>query len=563
MYRNRTQRRADRRNHSSRPTTQTTARTSAARSLTVVPILGIALLAGACGSDVTASDLRDLTSTTTAEAPTTTALPPVSLPVATVSTVPASTVAVSSLDSVQGATVQIVAQGTFVDPEFGAYESVGRGSGFVVDPSGIAVTNHHVVGGAGLIQVYVQGEDEPRNAKVLGVSECSDLAVIDIEGDPLPALSWYTGPVQPGLEIYAAGYPLGDPEFTLTRGIVSKADAPGETQWASIDHAIEHDANTQPGNSGGPLVSADGEVVAINYASGSSTNTDQFFSIEASDAAGIIAEMMAGNDVDSLGVNGQIVMSDDGTIAGLWVSGVDSGSPADDTGIEPGDIITRIEGVSVGTDGTMADYCDVMRTHNPGDVLSVEVLRFATEEVLTGQFNGEYLTTAFSFAETVDTGIDAGAEYTDYTTVTDDSGTLTVSVPTAWSSIDGAPVDIDGVSSPSIIASTDVAAYNSAWDVPGVQFVASAALTGFTADELLDLGATTECTFEGREDYDDGAFVGRFDTYSNCGGTGATSIVVAAFPADGSYGVLVVVQVVTDADLVALDEIIRTFNVVA
>lgn len=556
MYRNRIQRRADRRNQ----TTTTTPRPIPARSLTIVPILGIAMLASACGSDVTASDLRDLTSTTTAEVPTTTAQPPVSLPV---TTVPASTVPASSLDSVQGATVQIVAQGTFVDPEFGAYESVGRGSGFIVDPSGIAVTNHHVVGGAGLIQVYVQGEDKPRNAKVLGVSECSDLAVIDIEGDPLPALSWYRGDVTPGLEVYAAGYPLGDPEFTLTRGIVSKADAAGETQWASIDHAIEHDANTQPGNSGGPLVSADGEVVAINYASGSSTNTDQFFSIEASDAAGIIAEMTAGNDVDSLGVNGQIVMSDDGSIAGLWVSGVESGSPADDTGIEPGDIITRIEGVSVGTDGTMADYCDVMRTHNPGDVLSVEVLRFATEEVLTGQFNGEYLTTAFSFADSVDTGTDAGAEYTEYTTVTDDSGTLTVSVPTAWSSIDGAPVDIDGVSSPSIIASTDVAAYNSAWDVPGVQFVASEALTGFTADELLDLGATTECTFESREDYDDGAFVGRFDTYSNCGGTGATSIVVAAFPADGSYGVLVVVQVVTDADLVALDEIIRTFNVVA
>jgi serine protease Do len=48
--------------------------------------------------------------------------------------------------------------------------------------------------------------------------------VIDIEGDPLPSLSWYTGEVQPGLEIYAAGYPLGDPEFTLTRGIVSKAE---------------------------------------------------------------------------------------------------------------------------------------------------------------------------------------------------------------------------------------------------------------------------------------------------------------------------------------------------
>lgn len=558
----RSMRRADRRNPS-RPSTRTARR----GALTIVPILGVALLASACGDDAKALGDRPTDTTEAVDEPATTATtgttdtPAVTLPV---STVPPTTAGqqVGSLDQVQAATVQIVAQGTFADPEFGSYEAVGRGSGFVVDPSGIAVTNHHVVGGAGLIQVYVQGEDKPRNAKVLGVSECSDLAVIDIEGDPLPSLSWYDGTVQPGLEVYAAGYPLGDPEFTLTRGIVSKADAAGETQWASIDHVIEHDASTQPGNSGGPLVSADGEVVAINYASGSFTNTDQFFSIEASDAAGIIAQMTAGNDVDSIGVNGQVVMSDDGTIAGLWVAGVESGSPADDTGIEPGDIITRVEGVSVGTDGTMADYCDVMRTHNPGDVLSVEVLRFATQEVLTGQFNGEYLTTAFSFAEQVDTA-DAGTEYTDYTTVTDDSGMLTVSVPTAWADVDGAPIDIDGVSSPSIIASSSVADYNARWDVPGVQFVASSALAGYTPDELLDLAASSDCTFEGREAYDDGAFVGSFDTYSNCGGTTASTIVVAAFPPDSSYAVLVIVQVVTEADLVALDEVLRTFNVVA
>jgi serine protease Do len=558
MNRTRTLRRASRRN------TPSSTNRAPRGSLTLVPLLGLALFASACGDDgVKAVEGRDRPDTTIEEDdPDTTDRPPVSLPVQ--STVPPTTAApgVTGLDQVQGATVQIVAQGTFVDPEFGAYEAAGRGSGFVVDPSGIAITNHHVVGGAGLIQVYVQGEDKPRNAKVLGVSECSDLAVIDIEGDELPALSWYEGTVQPGLEVYAAGYPLGDPEFTLTRGIVSKADADGETNWASIDHVIEHDANTQPGNSGGPLVSADGQVVAINYAGGSRTNTDQFFAIEANDASSIIAEMTAGRDVDSVGINGQAVMSEDGSIAGLWVSGVASGSPADRAGIEPGDIVTRLEGVSIGTDGTMADYCDVMRTHSPGDVLAVEVLRFATEEVLTGQFNGEALTTAFSFAEEVE-ATDTGSEYGSYVTVTDNSGTLTVSVPAEWADVDGNPIDIDGVSSPSIIASSSVADYNSRWDVPGLQFVASQALVGFTADELLDLAASTDCSSQGREDYDDGFFVGRFETFTNCGGTGATSIVVAAYPPDGSYGVLVIVQVVTEADLVALDEVLRTFNVVA
>jgi serine protease Do len=465
------------------------------------------------------------------------------------------------LDRVAASTIQIVAQGTFVDPDFGAYEAAGTGSGFVIDESGLAVTNNHVVVGAGLIEVYVPGEDEPRNAKVVGVSECSDLAVIDIEGDALPALSWYDGDVEPGLEVYAAGFPLSDPEYTLTRGIVSKAEVTGESSWASVDHVIEHDAATQPGNSGGPLVTEAGEVVGINYATWTRTNTDQFHAIESGDARTIIDQLAAGTDVDSLGINGKTVANEDGSVVGVWVAGVKSGSPADEAGVAAGDIITRLEGVSVGTDGTMSDYCDVMRTHQPGDVLSVEVIRYSTMEVLTGQFNGDYLTTAFSFADQFEDSSADSADYTEYVTVTDDSGQLTVSVPTAWADVDGAPIDLGGVSSPSILATTNVSEFQNRWDVPGVQFVASDTLLAYTADELLDLASSTDCTSTGRETYEDAHFIGRFEVFANCGGTGATTIIVAAFPTDGAYGVLVAVQVVTDADLVALDEVLRTFDV--
>jgi serine protease Do len=527
-------------------------------AIALTSLLGLALLTSACGSADADAPASTVAPATTPEPVTTT---PSTSPSTTVTTDESSPP--GGLDAVAAATVQIVAQGTFVDPEFGAYEGAGAGSGFVVGPNGLAVTNNHVVAGAGLIQVFVAGEDKPRNAKVLGVSECSDLAVIDIDGPEIPELSWFHGDASPGLEIYAAGFPLGDPEYTLTRGIVSKGDGVGETGWASVDHVLEHDAAIQPGNSGGPLVTADGEVVGINYATWTRTNTDQFYAIEAGDAESIIQQLAKGSDVDSLGINGQAVTNDDGSLTGLWVSGVTSGSPADRAGIEPGDIVTRLEGVSVGTDGTMRDYCDVMRTHAAGDVLGVEVVRYATQEVLTGQFNGDPMSTSFSFADTYEDESTDGAEYSDYVIATDDSGTLSVSVPAAWADVDGAPIDIGGVSSPSIVASGDVAAFNSNWDVPGVQFVASSALVGYTAEQLLDLAASTECTSEGREDYDDGAFTGLFETYSDCGGTGATSIIVAAFPPDSSYGVLVAVQVVTDADLVALDEVLRSFDVVA
>ena len=149
--------------------------------------------------------------------------------------------AVTSYQDARGAVIQIEAQGTFVDPEWGEYSGAGRGSGFIIDPSGIAVTNNHVVTGAAKLQVWIGGDtSKSYNARVLGVSECSDLAIIDIDGDGFPYLEWYDAPVQVGLDVYTAGFPLGDPEYTLTKGIVSKENADGETTWASVETVIMH-----------------------------------------------------------------------------------------------------------------------------------------------------------------------------------------------------------------------------------------------------------------------------------------------------------------------------------
>ena len=185
---------------------------------------------------------------------------------------------IDSLSDLESAVVQIEAVGTFVDPAEGLQlNAAGRGSGFIIDPSGIAVTNNHVVTGGGLYKVYVAGEEEPRSAKVLGVSECADLAVIDIQGDGFPYLEWYEGAIKVGLDVYAAGFPLGDPEFTMTRGIVAKEKANGKSSWASVSKVIQHDATINPGNSGGPLVDENGKVVAVNYAGDSENN--QYFAI--------------------------------------------------------------------------------------------------------------------------------------------------------------------------------------------------------------------------------------------------------------------------------------------
>jgi S1-C subfamily serine protease len=301
------------------------------------------------------------------------------------------------VDQVKDATIQIEAQGTFEDPQFGLQlNSAGRGSGFIIDPSGLAVTNNHVVAGAALVKVWLGGETNPRNAKVLGLSECSDLAVIQIEdGGNYPSLSWYQGDVKPGLEVYAAGFPLGEPEYNLTKGIISKANANGDTDWASVKHVLGHDATINPGNSGGPLVTTDGQVVGVNYSGLKDAN--QYFAIGSDIAMPIIEELKAGKDVDSIGVNGTAVRSEDGSLSGIWVASVKSGSPADKAGIKPGDIIYQLEGLVLATDGTMKDYCDVIRSHNATDTLSLSVIRYATGELLEGQLNGRELAVTGNF----------------------------------------------------------------------------------------------------------------------------------------------------------------------
>jgi len=476
---------------------------------------------------------------------------------------------VTSLEGVRTAAIQIEAQGTFVDPQMGTvYNSAGRGSGFIIDPSGIAVTNNHVVTGAALLKVWVGGEDEPRNARILGVSECWDLAVIDLEGDGYPYVEWYGGEINPGLEVYSAGFPLGDPEYTLTKGIVSKAKADGETSWASVDAVLEHDARIRGGNSGGPLVTAGGQVIGVNYAGIEST--DQNFAIVGNSAQNVVATMRESKDFESIGINGQAVVSEDGSLSGIWVSSVKSGSPADKTGIQGGDILTTMEGLVLATDGTMADYCDILRTRNATDTMAVEVLRFDSQEYLEGQLNGRELETSFSFASELEEEVqtEPGGNYDDFVLVQDDYNSIQINLPTAWGEVDGSPwMDGSDVIGAAITASGSLDNFYAYYDEPGVFFGVTddiAQLGGYI--QLLDVYRDTyrqDCKLEGRYDYEDSAFKGAYDLYTNCAGTKNTMVVLSAKPhSSTSMLIVVLVQMMTDADVAAFEEILRTFDVV-
>ncbi|MFC3686720.1 S1C family serine protease [Aquipuribacter hungaricus] len=473
---------------------------------------------------------------------------------------------VASVEDVDTATVQIVSQGSFVDPEAGAVsDAAGAGTGFFVDADGTAVTNNHVVTGAATLEVYVAGETEPRNARVLGTSECSDLAVIDVEGEGFPFLELAPQAPGTGVEVFAAGFPLGDPEFTLTSGIVSKASASGETGWASVDDVVEHSATINPGNSGGPLVDASGRVVAVNYAG--SSETDQYFAIAAPTLGSVVDQLRQGRSVDSLGINGQAMRTEDGSLSGVFVAAVESGSPAAALGLAGGDVVTRMEGLSLATDGTMADYCDVLRTQGADAEISAQVLRPSTGEVLQGSFGSGvplavFETLGSELEEEVPVEGVGPATYSGYTTVTDDSGSISLEVPVEWAQVDGAPLE-DG--SPALVATPDLDAFSSGFTTSGVVI---ASVEGSSdpgqalQDMLTGMGATDACpTSEGPQPYDDGLYTGTYELREGCEGTDAAFAGIVAVPEGGDFMVFVGIQVVGQADLEALDRIIQSFVV--
>lgn len=469
--------------------------------------------------------------------------------------------AASSLTEARHAVVRIEAVGSFYDPaDADRYESAGVGSGFIVSEDGLAVTNNHVVGGAGLLRVYVDGDDEPRNARVLGMSECSDLAVIDIDGDGFTWLDWESGDIVAGASVYALGFPLGTDEYTVLDGVISKERADGESSWASVDYVVEHSADALPGNSGGPLVTPDGRVLGVVYAG---DDAGQAFAISRETAMPLADRLAGGEDVESLGVNGEAHLGS--SASGIWVASVESGSPADRAGIQGGDVITRLEGIQLGLDGTMADYCDVLRSRIPEDVLAVEVYRSETGEVLRGRINdpdgGLEPVTQIDVGAQVGQDGDVTVGYDGYTTVFDDSGLLSVSVPDEWSDVDGTGWYVDGEwFGYAVSASPDLYGFESTWTTPGVFFGVARELAGTDPVELLELRAWyDQCTHLGRDVYSDPFYDGWYDLWGDCGGTSTSFVVIAALPPSGDHMVLVEAQLVDDPDFTALDEILATF----
>ena len=230
------------------------------------------------------------------------------------------------------------------------------GSGFIVDRSGIVLTNNHVIEGADKITVKLADERE-FDAKVVGRDSKTDIAVIGIgdgkEDFPVAPLG-DSSQLQVGEWVAAMGSPFGLAN-TITAGIIS---AKGRNIGAGpYDNFIQTDASINPGNSGGPLVNLRGEVIGINSAILSQTggNLGIGFAIPINLAKEILPELIKTGKVRRgwLGVSIQRVTPEIAKAMelerdrGALVSEVIQGSPAEKAGIRSGDVITEYDGKSI------------------------------------------------------------------------------------------------------------------------------------------------------------------------------------------------------------------------
>lgn len=265
----------------------------------------------------------------------------------------------------------------------------GQGSGVVLDTDGNVLTNSHVVDGARSVVVTL-ADGRMYEAEAVGQDETTDLAVVrlvDPPDDLAPATLGSSADLAVGQAVLAVGNPLGL-DSTATTGIISALDRPVVTQsrdQAVVTNAIQVDAAVNPGNSGGPLFDARGEVIGITSSiaglsgGGSAGSIGLGFAIPVDQAADVARQLVEDGEVEHafLGValSDATVSVDGVTRAGARIEEVEPGSPAADAGLRPGDVVIAIDDRPVDEAAALTGH---VRQYGSGDRPSLTVVRDGT-----------------------------------------------------------------------------------------------------------------------------------------------------------------------------------------
>jgi S1-C subfamily serine protease len=253
------------------------------------------------------------------------------------------------------------------------------GSGFIIDDAGHVVTNNHVVEGAVAFEVrYSDGTVE--TATLVGSDPFQDVAVLKIDlssGATVPGtVSWGdSSTMRPGDEVIAIGTPYGEFNNTVSDGMIGAMDGDLDSGGGySLPNLIQHDAAIYPGNSGGPLLNMNGEVIGINVAKAygdTSSMTDEGFNfaIESNAAKAIVDEIIANGHYSRpyLGIQGQA------TAQGVQVMEVEAGGPAATGGLQAGDVIVGVHGEEATDPSEALDT--ILFEKKPGETVTLDVIR--------------------------------------------------------------------------------------------------------------------------------------------------------------------------------------------
>jgi Do/DeqQ family serine protease len=264
----------------------------------------------------------------------------------------------------------------------------GIGSGVIITPDGYIVTNYHVIKGATEVEITLNN-NESYIAEIVGTSPENDVALLKVDAKDLDYISFGdSNSIELGQWVLAVGNPF-NLTSTVTAGIVSAKGRSLSESDDVIQSFIQTDAAVNPGNSGGALVTASGELIGINTAISSRTGSyvGYAFAIPSNNVKKIVEDLIEFGNVQKaiLGVRGQDItpenyktFDDINLTQGFYIGSVDKKSGAAKAGLKEGDVIVKLDDVKV---RKFSDLSGFLNSKNPGDVVNVTFMRDGTNNV--------------------------------------------------------------------------------------------------------------------------------------------------------------------------------------
>lgn len=281
---------------------------------------------------------------------------------------------------------QVGPQVVNIDTKFGYNNAVGAGTGIVIDPNGVVLTNNHVISSATDISAFDVGNGQSYAVDVIGYDRSQDIAVVQLRGAAGLPTAAIGGGVSVGEPVVAMGNTggqggtpraVGGKVLALNQAVSATDTLTGADE--RLGGLIQADTPIRPGDSGGPLVNSNGQVVGVNTAATENYKMSggQGFAIPIGRAMGVAGQIRSGAGSNTVHVGPTAFLGlgvTDNNGAGARVERVVSTGPAGAAGIAPGDVITGVDNVPINGATGMTD---VLIPHHPGDTIA---LHYRTNE---------------------------------------------------------------------------------------------------------------------------------------------------------------------------------------